>query len=82
MHNRIADVRAFTSASNVLAVQYRAARSGAAPLFGEKDRIATAQRSALAPREIDSAPRRARIPAPGPESNARPTGKSVPDSRR
>src|ERR1700739_1776634 len=82
MHCRIAEVGAFTSASSFLAVLYRAARSGAALLSGEKDRIAIAQRSVLAPDETDSASRRSRIPALGPELGARPTGKSVPDSRR
>src|SRR5216683_119778 len=71
---------AFTAAPDVSVVQYRAARSDAAHLSGEKGRIANGPRSVLAPHEIDSVPQRSRIPAPVLESGALPTEKSDPDS--
>src|SRR6266404_3650647 len=78
---RITEVRAFNAASNVSIVQYRAARSGAARLPGEKDRIAIGQRFVWAPHEIDSAPQRSKIPALALESGAFPTETSAPHSR-
>src|SRR3989442_14059492 len=79
---RIAELRVFKAAWNASVLQYRAARSGAALLSGEKDKLAIAQRSVLVPHETDSAQPSSKILAHAQELSALPTEKSTPDSRR